>query len=199
MVAQAVWLSREWCGQVVVQMESQTVRISLESPGNMPVRRGLYTKSWKLVVKLFGNNKVINVTFMSTSEAGKARVTFSYLWWPTYLCYYLMMALMAFGICCPTIWHLRIFNILSWRCWEMACAGRTFWPSPEAGHQTLLWPSCETCLPYTQNRGASLSLKVEAQWEEPEGTGLDKFLPVYYTELTPCPITFLQDSSIHQT
>ena len=32
-------------GQVVVQMESQTVRISLESPGNMPVRRGLYTKS----------------------------------------------------------------------------------------------------------------------------------------------------------
>lgn len=91
---------------------------------------------------------------------------------------------MGFRTCYPTIWHLDIVNILSWR--NLRIQQKQEGHSdflPFFSHKTGQKTSCERFPPCTQRKGTSLSLKTKGHQEESEQKGFVKFSPVYYTYL----------------
>lgn len=126
----------------------------------------------------------MNVTsFVSMNRAGEASVTQSYLWYLTYLSYYLVMALMAFR---GTLLH----NMASQDSEYFKLRKFEKWQVQEGLSDLLLMKvikiSCERCPLYTWRKGVSLSPKMEGPRKKSEGTGLAEFLLR--------PFTFFLDS-----
>ena len=104
--------------------------------------------------------------------------------------FHLPFSVMGFRTRYPKMWHLSILNIFSWRNGRIACARRTFWPSPKAGHKTLLWerPSL-----HPEERNV-LILKCT---EESEWTGLTASPNLLHLAQTLfCRVTFFHHFSL---
>ena len=71
---------------------------------------------------------------------------------------------MGIRTCYPKIWHLGMLNILKLKEFEKKAETRmSLWPSPHPSSlKYVMRASCERCPPYTQRKGASLSIKTKA-------------------------------------
>lgn len=77
--------------------------------------------------------------------------------------------------CYPQIWQRCLLSISSWRNWETACMGRTFWSFPD-GHKTFLR---EVPSLYWEEKRILIFEEEKVHREGSEWTGLAKFPSVY--------------------
>lgn len=81
--------------------------------------------------------------------------------------------------------------------WKPACAGRAFWPSPEASQETLMGEESSF---FTQRKGGGLSLKIRDSGRSLNKQALLSFLCLLHSPHTLChTVPFWWLSTLHQT